>query len=60
MTWRLRSRLRLFIHGTLWLTPVASLVLAMGLAPLLLELDERTRWPLLGYGLEGQGNRIIG
>jgi len=53
MTWRLRSRLRLFIHGTLWITPVASLLLAMGLAPLLLELDERTRWPLLGYGLEG-------
>jgi uncharacterized membrane protein len=25
----------------------------MGLAPLLHEFDERTRWPLLGYGLEG-------
>lgn len=53
MSWRLRSRLRRFIHGTLWITPVASLVLAMGLAPLLLKLDERTRWPLLGYGIEG-------
>lgn len=53
MSWRLSYRLRLFVQGTLWVTPVASLLLAMGLAPLLHEFDERTRWPLLGYGLEG-------
>ncbi|MEA1048424.1 DUF2254 domain-containing protein [Lamprobacter modestohalophilus] len=53
MSWRLSYRLRHFIQGTLWITPVASLLLAMGLAPLLHEFDERTRWPLLGYGLEG-------
>ena len=53
MSWLWRYRLRLFLKGTLWISPVVSMLLAIMVAPLLRELDERTRWPLLGYGIEG-------
>ncbi|WP_295407015.1 DUF2254 domain-containing protein [uncultured Thiocystis sp.] len=53
MSWRFRYRSRLFLRDTLWLTPAFSMLLAMVVTPLLHAFDERTRWVLLGYGVDG-------
>lgn len=53
MTWHTRYRWSRFLRSSLWLPPVASMALALLLAPLIRWVDERTQWTLLGFGVDG-------
>ena len=53
MSWILRYRCRMFLRSSLWAAPVASIAAALLAAPLIRLLDDRTRWTLLAFGLEG-------
>ena len=53
MSWIFRYRCRMFLRSSLWLAPVASIAAALIAAPLIRLLDDRTRWTLLAFGLEG-------
>jgi uncharacterized membrane protein len=43
----------MFLRSSLWLAPVVSIAAALIAAPLIRLLDDRTRWTLLAFGLEG-------
>jgi uncharacterized membrane protein len=53
MRWILRYRISSFLRSTLWLVPIASILLALLCIPLLRTIDQRTGWTLFGFGLEG-------
>jgi uncharacterized membrane protein len=53
MTWLQRYRLRNFLRSSLWLVPLGSLVLALGIAPLLRQVDAWTRWRVFGFSPDG-------
>jgi uncharacterized membrane protein len=53
MTWLQRHRLREFVVGSLWFTPLLGMVAGAAFAPTLRLLDEHTHWRLLHYGVEG-------
>jgi uncharacterized membrane protein len=51
--WIQRYRIWTFVRSALWLVPLASMVLAVLLTPLLRQIDQATGWTLLGFGLDG-------
>jgi uncharacterized membrane protein len=53
MRWIQRHRLASFVRSALWLVPIASLLLAVLLAPLLRRLDVALGCTLFGFGLDG-------
>ena len=53
MTWLQHYRLRRFIHGSLWLTPVLAICLVFVVAPLLRWLDHSTRWSWFNFTPDG-------
>src|ERR1019366_7708771 len=53
LSWIFRYRCRMFLRSSLWLAPVASIAAALVAAPLIRLLDDRTRWTLMNFGLEG-------
>lgn len=59
MTWLFRHRYRTFLRSSLCVTPILSMGAALLAAPILRSLDERTKWTLLGFGLDGS-KMVIG
>jgi uncharacterized membrane protein len=57
MNWILRYKLKTFLRSSLCVWPVASMAAALLAAPLILMVDERTQWTLMGFGPEG--SRIV-
>src|SRR5262245_10157277 len=53
MRWIQRHRITTFLQSALWLVPIASVLLALLLVPLLRRIDQATGWTVLGFGLEG-------
>jgi uncharacterized membrane protein len=53
MRWIHLYRIQSFLRSTLWLVPLVSMLLALLCVPLLREIDERTRWTLLGFRMDG-------
>jgi uncharacterized membrane protein len=53
MRWIQRYRISTFVRSALWLVPLASMLLALLLTPLLRRIDQATDWTLFGFGLEG-------
>lgn len=53
MSWRFRYRLRSFMRSSLWVAPLASMALALVIAPLTRALDDDLRFTLMGFGIEG-------
>jgi len=53
VSWQARYHWRRFVLSSLWVPPVASMVLALIVAPVVRRVDERTQWTLLGFGLDG-------
>lgn len=53
MSWIRRYRFRMFLRSSLWAPAVASMAAAMIAAPLIRLVDDRTRWTLMGFGLDG-------
>jgi hypothetical protein len=53
MRWIQRYRISTFVRSALWLVPLASMVLALLLTPLLRRIDQATDWTLFGFGLDG-------
>ena len=53
MSWMLRYRLKYFLRSSLCAAPIASMAAALLAAPLILMVDERTQWTMMGFGLEG-------
>ncbi len=53
MTWLQRYRLRTFVRSSVWIVPVAGLLLALVMAPVLRHLDATTRWGLLAFSPNG-------
>ena len=60
LTWLQRYRLRAFVASSLWVVPVAGVVLALGLAPTLRRFDAATGWTLLGFGPDGARAALAG
>jgi uncharacterized membrane protein len=60
MTWLTRHRLRRYLRSSLFLAPSASILLALGVAPVVRWIDDQTRWTLLGFGAGGAGAVISG
>ena len=58
MTWVQRHRLREYVVSSLWLPPVVTLVAAFAVAPVIRWIDASTRWPLLGFPLDGARNVV--
>jgi uncharacterized membrane protein len=59
MSWIFSYRCRSFLRSSLWLAPVASMLAACLLAPLIRAIDDRTQWTLLGFGFAGS-RAVIG
>jgi uncharacterized membrane protein len=53
MSWRIRYLFGQFMRSSLWVLPVASMVLALLVAPLVRQIDNQTHWVLLDYGPAG-------
>jgi uncharacterized membrane protein len=53
MRWIQRYRISTFVRSALWLVPLASMLLALLLTPLLRRIDQATGWTLFGFGLDG-------
>jgi uncharacterized membrane protein len=53
MSWILRYRCSQFLRSSMCAIPVASVAAALLVAPMLRSIDDRTRWTLLGFGIEG-------
>jgi uncharacterized membrane protein len=53
MTWLQRYHLRWFIKSSLWLYPVAGLLAAILVAPVIRGLDGLTRWSWFNFNPEG-------
>ncbi len=53
MSWHGRARRRRFLLESLWLIPVASMLAALLLAPVVRWIDDQTRWILLGFTPDG-------
>jgi uncharacterized membrane protein len=53
MRWIQRHRLANFVLSALWLVPVVSVLLAVGITILLRRIDEATGWEVLGFGVDG-------
>jgi uncharacterized membrane protein len=51
--WIYRYRLWSFVRSALWLVPFGSMVLALGLGPLLRQIDQTMAWTVFGFGLDG-------
>jgi len=57
VSWMLRYRCRIFLRSSLSAAPIACMALALLAAPLIRMVDERTRWTLMDFGLEG--SRVV-
>ncbi|HVP00313.1 MAG TPA: DUF2254 domain-containing protein [Bryobacteraceae bacterium] len=57
MSWILRHRLRTFLQSSLCAVPIACMLAAMLVAPVVRAIDDRTRWALLDFGIEG--SRVV-
>jgi uncharacterized membrane protein len=53
MRWIQRYRISTFVRSALWLVPLASMLFAVLLTPLLRRIDQATGWTLFGFGLDG-------
>ena len=53
MSWLFRYRCRTLLRSSLCLTPIVCMLAALIVAPLIRFIDGRTRWALLGFGLDG-------
>src|SRR5439155_22828616 len=53
MSWVRRHRIRRYLASSLWIMPLAGILLALVAAPLVRGLDAATRWTLLGFTPEG-------
>jgi uncharacterized membrane protein len=53
MSWLFRYRCRTAIRSSLCMTPIACMVAALVLAPVIRTIDDRTRWVLMDFGPEG-------
>ena len=53
MTWLERHRLRRYLKSSLFIAPIASIVLALAVAPVVRWIDDATRWSLFGFGAAG-------
>lgn len=60
MTWLTRHRIRRYLRSSLFLAPSASILLALGVAPLVRWIDDQTQWTLLGFGPGGAGAVVSG
>lgn len=59
MSWQGRYRWKRLFRSSLWISPVAGMVVALLLAPVIRWVDERTQWTLLGFGPDG-AKAVIG
>lgn len=53
MNWLTRHRVRQYVRSALFIPPVASIALALIVAPIVRWIDDQTRWTLLGYQAGG-------
>jgi uncharacterized membrane protein len=53
VTWLERHRLRRYLKSSLFIAPIASIVLALAVAPVVRWIDDVTRWPVFGFGAAG-------
>lgn len=60
MTWLTRHRVRRHLRSSLFLAPGASILLALCVAPLVLWIDDQTRWTLLGFAPAGAAAVVSG
>lgn len=52
-TWIVRHRVWSYVRSSLWLVPLAGMILALIATPMLRWIDSNGDWSLLGYGLDG-------
>jgi uncharacterized membrane protein len=50
MRWLTWHQVGAYLRGSAWPVPTAAIPIALGVAPLVRAVDERTQWRLLGYG----------
>ena len=48
------------VSSSLWLVSVACMVAALVVAPVVRWVDDRTRWTLLGFGVEEGARAVVG
>jgi uncharacterized membrane protein len=53
MNWNRRYRIRSYLRSSLWIVPIAAIVLQQILAPIVLALDAHYSFQFLRFGLEG-------
>jgi len=53
MAWRQRQRVHDWVVASLWLPPVMAAVLGIACHRFVLGIDQRARWQLLAYSLDG-------
>jgi uncharacterized membrane protein len=53
MRWIQRYRIRTFVRSALWLVPLASMVLAVAVTPILRGIDQGMGWTLFDFGVQG-------
>lgn len=60
MSWIVRHRVRNYLKASLFVTPIASIVLALLVAPVVRWIDARTQWELFGFGTAGASAVLAG
>jgi len=58
MNWIVRYRLRRFLHTSVWVVPLASMVVAILLLQVLRWVDHELAPRVLGFGMEGARNAL--
>jgi uncharacterized membrane protein len=59
MSWIFRYRCRAFLRSSLAAPAIAAIAMALIIAPLVRSVDDRTRWALLDFGIDGS-RAVIG
>lgn len=60
MSWLSRYRVRKYVKSSLFLAPVASIAVALTVAPVVRAIDDATRWELFGLGSGGAAAVVSG
>jgi len=60
MSWLTRYRVRKYVRSSLFLAPVASIALALAVAPIVRAIDDATRWEIFGFASGGAAAVVSG